>query len=86
VEIGRVRFARIKSDNDPLVSRIDFYVVDPFDFQEWAPELSESAMVILTLGGDFDRFQNCVVRALREERVGRIGIVWSCRVHIFLFI
>jgi hypothetical protein len=86
VEIGRVRFARIKSDNDPLVSRIDFYVVDPFDFHEWAPEFSESAMVILTFGGDFDRFQNCVVGALREERVGRIGIVWSCRVHIFLFI
>jgi hypothetical protein len=25
-----------------------------------------------------------VIRAIREKRICRVGIVWSCRVHRFL--
>jgi len=83
VKVGRVRFACIKGDNDPLMSRIDFYVVHPFDFHERAAELSESTMVIFAFGGDFDRFLNRVVGAFLEKGIGWIRIVWPCRVHSF---
>jgi hypothetical protein len=42
-------------------------------------------MVIFAFGGDFDRFQDRVIGALREKGIGWIGIAWSCRVHRFLF-
>jgi hypothetical protein len=83
VKIGRMCFARIKGHNDPLVPRIDFYVAHTFDFHEWPAELSGSAMMILAFSRDFDRFQDRVIRAFREKRIGWIGIIWSCRVHRF---
>jgi hypothetical protein len=86
VKVGRVRFARIKGDDDPLMPGIHFYIVHAFDFHEWPAELSESTMVILAFRSDFDRFQNRVVGAFREKGIGWIRIVWSCRVHSFLFI
>jgi hypothetical protein len=76
-------FARIKGHNDPLMPRIDFYVAHAFDFHEWPAELSGSTMVILAFGRDFDRFQDRVIGAFREKRIGWIGIIWSCRVHRF---
>jgi hypothetical protein len=86
VKIGRMCFARIKDHNDPLMPRIDFDVVHAFDFHERPSELSERTMVILAFGGDFDRFQDRVISAFREKRIGRIGVVWSCRVHRFIYL
>jgi len=83
VKVGRVCFARIKCDDDPLVPEIDFYVVHSLNFHEGRAELLDSTMVILALGGDLDRLQNRMIGALGIEGVGWIGIVWSCRVHRF---
>jgi len=83
MKIGRVRLTRVKGDDDPLMSRIDFHVVHTLDFHKWPAEFSESTVVILAFGSDFDRFQDRVIGAFWEKGIRRIWIVWSCRVHSF---
>jgi hypothetical protein len=86
VKIGRMRFARIERDNHALVREIDFNIVHAFDFHERTAQLSHSLMVIFAFGGDFDGFQDRVIGAFREKRIGWIRIAGSCRVHRSLFI
>jgi hypothetical protein len=86
VKIGRMRFACIERDNHALVHKIDSHIVHAFNLHERRAQLSDSLMLILAFGSDFDRFQDCVISALREKRIGWIRIAWSCRVHRFLFI
>lgn len=88
VKIGRMRFACIERDDHPLVLKIDFHIVYAFNLHERPPQLSHSLMMIFAFGGDFDRFQDRVIGAFREKRIGWIRIAWSCRVHrslIFIY-
>jgi hypothetical protein len=78
-----MRFAGIERDDHALVLEIDLYVVHAFNFHEGPAQLSHSLMVIFAFGGDFDGFQDRVIGAFREKRIGWIRIAWSCRVHRF---
>src|SRR5439155_9794634 len=84
VKIGRMRFACIERDDYALVFEINFHILNALNFHERPAQLSHRLMVIFALGGDFDRFQNCVIGALREKGIGWIGIIWPCRVHSVL--
>src|SRR5207245_101800 len=84
VKIGRMRFACIERDNHALVHKIDSHIVHAFNLHERRAQLSHSLMVTFAFGGDFDRFQDRVISALREKRIGWISIAWWCRVHLFL--
>jgi len=81
-----MRFARIEGDDHALVLEIHFYIVHAFDFHERPAQLSHSLMMIYAFGGDFDRFQDRVIGALREKRIGWIRIAWSGGVHRFLIL
>ena len=78
-----MRLARIEGDDHALVLEIHFYIVHAFDFHERPAQFSHSLMVILAFGGYFNRFQDRVISAFREEGIGWIRIAWSCRVHRF---
>jgi hypothetical protein len=81
VKIGRMRFTCIERDDHALVLEIDLHIVDAFNFHERPAQLSHSLVVILAFGGNFDCFQDRVIGAFREKRIGWIRIAWSCRVH-----
>jgi hypothetical protein len=81
VKIRRMRFPCIERDDHALVLEIDSYIVHAFDFHKRPAQLSHSLIVTLAFRGDFDGLQDGVIGALREERIGRIGIVWSRRIH-----
>ena len=85
MKIGRVRFARIESDDHAFVLEIDFYIVHAFNFHERPAQLSHSLMVILAFGGYFDRFHDRVIGAFGKKRIGWIRISRPCRVHRFYF-
>ena len=81
-----MRFARIKCNDHTLVLDIAFYVLHPGNVLQHRSQFAYTFIAIFTFGGDFDRFQNSVVGALREKWIGRIGITGSCRVHCVLVI
>jgi hypothetical protein len=76
-----MRFTRVKRDNDALMLEIDLYVMHTFNFHERRAQLSQRTMVIFAFGGDLDRFQNGVIGPFGIEWIGRVRIVWSCRIH-----
>jgi len=78
-----MRLACIERNDHALVLEIDSYIVHAFNFQERPAQLSHSLMVILAFSGDFNRFKDRVIGALREKGIGWIRIAWSCRVHRF---
>jgi hypothetical protein len=80
-----MRFTRVKSHDDALMLEIDLHVLNAFDFHERRSQLADALIAIFAFRGDFDRFQNYVVGPFGIERVSRVGIFWSCRVHRFLF-
>ncbi len=84
MKIGRMRFARIKCDDDALMPEVNFHVLHPFDFHEWRPQLSHAFVTIFAFGCDLDRFQDRVISPLGIKGIARVGIVWSCRVHRYL--
>jgi len=81
-----MRFACIERDDHALVLKIDSHIVDAFNLHERSAQLSHSLMMIFAFGGDFDRFQDRVIGALREKRIGWIRIAWSGGVHRFLIL
>ena len=84
MKIGRMRFARIKCDDDALMPEVNFHVLHPFDFHEWRPQLSHAFVTIFAFGCNLDRFQDRVISPLGIKRIARVRIVWSCRVHRYL--
>jgi hypothetical protein len=83
VEIGRVRLARVKCDDDPLMTEINFHTLYAFDFPERPAQLSHAFVAIFALGCDLDRFQDRVIGSFRTKRIAWVGIVGSGRVHRF---
>jgi hypothetical protein len=83
VKIGRVRLAGIERDDHAFVLEIDFYILHAFDFHKRSAQPSRSLMVILPFGGDLNGFQDGVIGAFREKRIGWIWVSWSCRIHRF---
>jgi len=83
MEIGRVRLARVKCDDDPLMTEINFHTLYAFEFPERPAQLSHAFIAILALGCDLDRFQDRVIGSFRIKRIARVGIVGSGRVHRF---
>jgi len=80
-----MRFACIERDNHALVPEIDFYIVHALNLHERPTELSDSAMMILAFGGDFDRFQDGVIGAFGIERVLWLELTWFRGVHHLLY-
>ena len=83
VEIGRVRLARVKCDDDPLMTEINFHTLYTFDFPERPAQLSHAFVAIFAPGCDVDRFQDRVIGSFGIKRIARVGIVGSGRVHRF---
>jgi len=81
VQIGRVRFARIESDDNSPVLRIDLYIAHAFDFQQRLAQFLHAFLIVIAFGRDLDRFQNRMIGAFGIKRVGRIGLVWLGWVH-----
>ena len=80
-----MRLARIEGDDYALVLEIHFHVVHTVNLHERPAQFSHSLMVILAFGGYFNRFQDRVISAFREKRIGWIRIARSCRVHRLIF-
>ena len=81
MQIGRMGFAWVERDDHNIALEIDFYVLHAGNFRQHWSQFAHALIAILAFSGDFDRFQNFVTGALREKRIGRIGISRSCRVH-----
>ncbi len=81
-----MRLARIKRDDDALMLEIDSDMAHSLNFHERRSQLANAFIAIFTFGGDLDRFQDGVIGPLWIERVGWIRFVWSCRVHLFLYV
>lgn len=81
-----MRLARIKRDDDALMLEIDFDMAHSLNFHERRSQLANAFIAIFTFGGNLNRFQDGVIGPFRIERIGRIRIIWSCRVHLFLYL
>ena len=55
MQIGRMRFARIKCDNHALVRKIDFYVLNSGNVLQHRTQFAHAFIAIFTFSGDFDR-------------------------------
>ena len=86
MQIWRMRFARVKCDYHALLREIDFYVLHSGNVLQHRSQFAHAFIAIFTFSGDFNGFQNSVVGTFREKWIGRIGIVWSRRVHRVFFI
>ena len=78
-----MRFSWIKCHNDALTLEINFYVFHPGNFLQHRAQLAHAFIAIFAFSADLDRFQDCMIGAFREKRIGWIGIGWSRRVHRF---
>jgi hypothetical protein len=78
-----MRFARVKRDDDALMLEISLYIFHSSNFLQHGSEFAYAFIAIFAFGRDLDGFQDGVIGAFREERIGWIRIVWSCRVHRF---
>jgi hypothetical protein len=76
-----MRFARVKRDDDALMLEIGLYVFHSSNFLQHGPKLAHAFIAIFAFGRDLNGFQDGVIGAFREKRIGWIRIVWSCRVH-----
>ena len=76
-----MRFARVKRDDDALMLEIGLYVFHSSNFLQHGSEFAHAFIAIFAFGRDLDGFQDGVIGAFREKRIGWIRIVWSCRVH-----
>jgi hypothetical protein len=85
VKIGRMGLSRVERDDHAFMLEIDFYVFHPGKFPQHRSQLAHTLIAIFALSGDFDRFQDRVIGAFREKRVGWIRIAWSSWVHRFDF-
>ena len=70
-----MRFSRIKCNDHALALEIDFYILHAVDFHQDGAQLAHAFVAIFAFGCDLDCFQNGVLRAFREKRIGWIGIV-----------
>ncbi len=78
-----MRFSWIKCHNDALMLEINFYVFHPGNFLQHRAQLAHAFIAIFAFSADLDRFQDCMIGAFREKRIGWIGIGWSRRVYRF---
>jgi hypothetical protein len=76
-----MRFPGIKCNDHALALEVDFYILYAVDFHQDGAQLAHAFLAIFAFSCDLDCFQNSVVGAFREKRIGWIGIVWSRRVH-----
>jgi len=76
-----MNLARIESYGYPLSFRIGDNVAHAFYFHERLAQLAHAFVAIFSLGRDFNCFYDRLVTVQRNERIGRIRIVWSRRVH-----
>src|SRR5436190_21999239 len=83
VKIGWMRFPRVKGDDNALVLEIGLYVFHSSNFLQYRSEFAHTFIAVFACGRDLDGFQDGVIGAFREKRICRVGIVWSCRVHVF---
>jgi len=81
-----MRLPRVKRDDDTLMLQIDFYIFHASNFLQHRSQLAHTIIAIFAFGGDLDRFQDGVIGPLRSEWVGWVRIVWSCGVHLWLFL
>ena len=81
-----MRSARIERDDDSLMLQIDEHIFHASNSFEHGSKFTHTFIAIFAFGGDLDRLQDCVIGALRIKRVGWIGFVWSCGVHLFLLV
>jgi hypothetical protein len=79
-----MRPARVKRDDDALMLEIGLYVFHSSNFLQHGSEFAHAFIAIFPFGRDLDGFQDSVIGAFWEKRIGWIRIVWSCRVHRFL--
>jgi hypothetical protein len=84
MKVGRMRFARVKRDDDALMLEIGLYVFHSSNFLQHGSEFAHAFIAIFAFGRDLDGFQDGVIRTIREKRIGWIKIIWSRRVHRFL--
>jgi len=80
-----MRLSRVKRDDDAFMFQIGFYFFYAGNFLKHGSEFAHAFIAIFAFGGDLDGFQDGVIGAFGVERIGWIGIVWSCRVHRFDF-
>jgi len=81
-----MRFARVKRDDDALMLEIGLYVFHSSNFLQHGSEFAHAFITIFAFRRDLDGFQNRVICSFGIERIGRVGIVWSCRVHRVLIL
>jgi hypothetical protein len=81
VQIGRVNLARIESYRYPLSFRIGDNIAHTFYLHERRAQLAHTFVAIFSLGCDFNCFYDRLITVQRNERIGRVGIVWSRWVH-----
>jgi hypothetical protein len=84
VQVGRVRFARVKRDDHPLARKIDIDALHAVDAQERWAQLAYALVTIFAFGRDLDRFQNRVIGALGIKWVVRLEFAWFRWVHHLL--
>ena len=71
----------IESDDDTLMFQVDPDIFYARDFLQHRPKLMYTLITIFAFRCDFDRLHDRLIAVLGVERVGRIAIHWSCRVH-----
>ena len=86
MQIGYMGFARVERHDHALALEIDFYVLHPRNLLQYPSQFPYALIAILAFSGNFNRFQNRIVAALRKKWIGPIGINRSCGVHGVFFI
>ena len=75
MQIGRVRFARVKCHDYPFPLSIDAHIAYTWNSHEWGAQLSHAFITTLAFGRDRDPLQNRLVRTLQAVRIGRIEVM-----------
>ena len=75
MQIGRVRFARVKCHDYPFPLSIDAHIAHTWNSHEWGAQFSHAFITILAFGRDRDPLQNRLVRTLQVVRIRWIEVM-----------